>query len=95
MGEPMDEWLGWVLAIVGAAAVGVATWVGRTLTKLPLEYVPRDQLNSRFESIRAEMRDDTQTLEKRNDKRFDSIDGKLDRILDKMDTKVDKQPPGG
>ena len=90
MGEMMDEWLGWALAGIFTMLIGIVGWAGRTLTKLPVEYVPREQINSRFESIREEMRDDNQALERRNDKRFDSIDGKLDRILDKVDRKADK-----
>ena len=87
----MGEWVGWTLAGVSTMLIGVVSWAGRILTRMPLEYVPRDQVNARFESIRAEMKEDTHKLEQRSDKRFDSVDGKLDRILDRLDRKADKQ----
>ena len=83
-------WTDWVLGVVGSVIVGTVIWMGRIISTLPAEYMPRDQINSRFEALEARLHNDMVDQERRTDKQLDKLDRKLDQILDKLDGKADR-----
>ena len=83
-------WIEWLLGIVGSILVAAMIWVSNVLSKLPLDYVPRSQVESRFRDLEARLHNDLRLQEERTDKRFDKIDAKLDQIISRLDSKADK-----
>lgn len=93
----MPEWVGWTVGGIVAGVLGAISWVLHTLTKLPIVYVPRDQLNARFEALKFEMHRDIREQEGRMDKRFEGLESsiiqvhqKLDRLLERIEQKADR-----
>lgn len=93
----MNEIFLWLLGVIGAGVLAILGWVANVLTRLPVEYVPRSQVNERFEKIQAHMDESLRSMERdmeaaevRSDKRFDRVDANLERILNKLDGKADK-----
>ena len=83
-------WTDWVLGIVGTVIAGTVIWMGRVISTLPQDYVPRSQMNMRFEAIEARIHEDMSNQERRTDKQLDKLDSKLDQIIAKLDSKADK-----
>jgi len=90
----MSEWITIAAGSLSVAVLGVLGWVAKVLTNLPNDYMPRDQVNSRFEKVEQKFHDDMEAAESRSDKRFDRLEHNLDegfrRVLDKLDGKADK-----
>lgn len=84
------SWIEWTLGIVSALTVAAITWIGNVIHRMPIEYMPRDQTNARFQDIERRMHLDLTAQDARTEKRFDSIDGKLDRILERLERKADR-----
>lgn len=83
-------WTEWVLTIVAGVITGTLIYMGKVLNDLPERFVPRPQVNERFEALEARIHDDMISQERRTDKQLDKLDQKLDRILDKLENKADK-----
>ena len=83
-------WSDWVLGVVGSIITLTVIWTGRAIMALPNDYMPRAQINSRFEALEARLHEDMVSQELRTDKQLDKLDRKLDQILDKLDGKADK-----
>ena len=81
----------WLLTVSGVVLATLIAYVGRVVTNLPREYVPRPQVDQRFSELESRLHDDMRDQESRVDKRFDAIDSKLDKIMDKLDDKADKR----
>ena len=93
----MSELFLWGLGLLGTAVLATLGWVAKVLTQLPVNYVPRDQVNERFSKIQEQfeasikaMERDMEASEARSEKRFDRIDAYLERIVNKLDAKADK-----
>jgi len=54
----MQEWMAWTATGIMTALIGVTGWILRTVANLPADYVPRDQINSRFDAVKREIHDD-------------------------------------
>lgn len=80
----------WILGIVGAVIVGAVGYIGKILASMPTEYVPRNQVDARFRDLEGRLHGDMVAQEQRSDRQFDTMNGKLDRIIDKLDNKADK-----
>lgn len=83
-------WSDWVLGVIGSIIALTVIWTGRAIMALPADYMPRTQINSRFEALEARLHKDMVSQERRTDKQLDKLDAKLDQILDKLDNKADK-----
>ena len=83
-------WSDWVLGVVGSIIALTVIWTGRAIMALPTDYMPRAQINSRFEALEARLHEDMVSQERRTDKQLDKLDAKLDQIIAKLDGKVDK-----
>ena len=83
-------WIEWVLTIVGGVITGTVIYMGKVISSLGTEYMPRDQINERFGALEARLHEDMVSQERRTDKQLDKLDSKLDQILDKLDNKADK-----
>ena len=83
-------WTEWVLTIVGGVITGTVIYMGKVISELPERFVPRPQVNARFEALEARLHEDMLSQERRTDKQLDKLDGKLDQILSKLDGKADK-----
>jgi len=86
----MQEWMAWTATGIMTALIGVTGWILRTVANLPADYVPRDQINSRFDAVKREIHDDLKAQDDRNEKRFDRFEAYLVRIESKIDAKADK-----
>lgn len=84
------QFVEWVLGIVAALAVVAVGWIYTVVSSLPVRYVPRPQLDARFRDLEKRMHDDIIAQETRTDKRFDQIEAKLDRIIERLERKVDR-----
>lgn len=83
-------WIEWILGIVASITAGALVWVGKVVSGLPINYVPRSQVDARFRDLEARLHNDITSQEARAEKRFDVIDAKLDRIIERMESKADK-----
>jgi len=86
----MQEWMAWTATGIMTALIGVTGWILRTVANLPADYVPRTQVNSRFDQLKAEIHEDMTKQEDRTEKRFDRLEAYLVRIESKLDGKADK-----
>ena len=84
------DWIDWVLGVIGSIIAFTVIWTGRAIMALPKDYMPRSQINSRFEALEYRLHEDMMSQERRTDKQLDKLDGKLDQILNKLDSKADK-----
>ena len=83
-------WSDWVLGVVGSIITLTVIWTGRAIMALPNDYMPRAQVNDRFEKLEARIHEDMSGQERRTDKQLDKLDSKLDQIIAKLDSKADK-----
>jgi hypothetical protein len=83
-------WTEWVLGIAGSVIVLSIMYMGKVLNDLPERFMPRPQINQRFEALEARLHEDMVSQERRTDKQLDKLDAKLDQIIDKLDGKADK-----
>jgi len=82
--------MAWTATGIMTALIGVTGWILRTVANLPADYVPRTQVNSRFDQLKAEIHEDMTKQEDRTEKRFDRLEAYLVRIESKLDGKADK-----
>jgi len=80
----------WFLTVSGIVMASVVAYIGKVVTSLPRDYVPRPQIDARFKDLENRIHEDIRAQESRVEKRFDAIDSKLDKIMDKLDDKADK-----
>lgn len=76
----------WAIGIVAAAIMG---WLGKIthmLTNLAEHYVPRNEINRRFDKITGEFVRDLREHEEREQRCFDKIDARFDQSDKKLDT---------
>lgn len=93
----MADWLGWIVAGALTAILGVLAWFARAVISLPTEYMPRDQINKRFDDLRQYLHDELKSSETHSqdrfaqqDKRFDALEAKSDRIIEMLGGKADR-----
>jgi len=86
----MQEWMAWTATGIMTAITGVTAWLLKTIANLPADYVPRSQINNRFDQIKAEIHADMEKQDDRTEKRFDRLEAYLVRIESKLDGKADK-----
>lgn len=77
--------------VSGVVLATLIAYVGKVVSTLPREYVPRPQVDARFKDLESRIHNDMRDQESRVEKRFDAIDSKLDKIMDKLDDKADKR----
>ena len=84
------DWTEWLLLTISGSIVAMGGWMAKTLGSLPQAFVPRSQIDARFQSLESRIDRDLSAQDARTDKRFDQVDAKLDRILERIDMKADK-----
>lgn len=84
------HWIEWALGIVSAILVLAVGAISKAIINLPVNYVPRDQADTRFSELEGRLTDQIRAQEARQDGRFDRIDRALEKIDHKLDAKVDK-----
>lgn len=84
------SWIEWTLGIAGSIIVISIAWISKEIANLPSHYVPRPQVDARFRDLESRLHGDMVAQEQRSDRQFDTMNGKLDRIIDKLDNKADK-----
>lgn len=84
-------WIEWVLGIVAAVIAGTVIYMGKLFSDLPKEYMPRDQIESRFRDLEGRIHLDMIAQDQRTEKHFDRLYAKLDEIHAEMKQKADKE----
>lgn len=79
-----------IASIVFAWVKSLQSEVDRMTRSLPLDYVPRTQVDARFMELNRNLHSHMNGMESRSGERFDKLDLALQRIHDKLDTKMDK-----
>ena len=83
-------WIEWVLTIVGGVITGTVIYMGKVISSLGTEYMPRDQINERFEKLEARIHNDMGGQDRRNEKQFDRLWQKMDDMHTDIKAKADK-----
>ena len=83
-------WIEWVLGIIASIITGTVIYMGRLFAELPKEYMPRDQIERRFEDLEARIHTDMASQDRRNEKHFDRLYAKVDEVLQELKSKADK-----
>ena len=83
-------WIEWVLTIVGGVITGTVIYMGKVISSLGTEYMPRDQINERFEKLEARIHNDMGDQDRRNEKQFDRLWQKMDDMHTDIKAKADK-----
>lgn len=88
------SWAEWVLGIVATAVAAKFIWFIRLINQLPVQYVPRAQLQERLASLESRFIDDLKSQEARVERRFNRLETQIDtgfqRVMDKIEGKADK-----
>jgi chaperonin cofactor prefoldin len=86
----MAEVLNWFLGIAATVIGGTIIYMGKLFSDLPKEYMPRKQIDQKFEDLERRIHNDMGDQDRRNEKQFDRLYNKLDEMHSELKSKADK-----
>lgn len=86
----MTDAMNWFLGIAGTVIAGTVIYMGKLFADLPKEYMPRAQIDARFDDLERRIHNDMADQDRRNERQFDRLYKKLDEIHAELKDKADK-----
>ena len=83
-------WIDWLLGIFGTIIAGSVIYMGKLLSEWPKVYMPRDQIERRFQDLESRIHNDMADQDRRNEKHFDRLWQKMDDMHNDIKAKADR-----